>query len=97
MKMGDTYVVTGGMAFKTGQTVPSFLQTAIQYTVTGEVTDMPEMQQGRYNHACSSFKDSGGVTVSLTQSIYYISNSYYDIDTASIRRLGRYRNWHFFH
>ena len=54
--LGDSYVVTGG---------EYSLQTVAQYTLAGEVTYIADLQQGRYRHACSSFIDDNGVTVSL--------------------------------
>ena len=58
--LGDRYVVTGG---------EFSLQTVAQYTLAGEVTYLAELQQGRRKHACTSFIDDNGVTVSLVVNI----------------------------
>ena len=58
--LGDSYVVTGGV---------NSLQTVAQYTPSGEVTSLADLQQGRYLHACTSFIDDNGVTVSLSVNI----------------------------
>ena len=61
--LGDSYVVTGG-----GYS----LQNVTQYTLAGEVTYLADLQQGRENHACTSFIDDNGVTVSLLVNIINI-------------------------
>ena len=61
--LGDTYVMTGGA---------NSLQTVAQYSLTGEVTYLADLQQGRYWHACTSFIDDNGVTVSLSVNIINI-------------------------
>ena len=58
--LGDSYVVTGG---------EYSLQRVTQYSLTGEVTYLDDLQQGRYYHACTSFIDDNGVTVSLVVNI----------------------------
>ena len=58
--LGDSYVVTGGA---------NSLQRVTQYSLTGEVTYLADLQQGRYYHACTSFIDDNGVTVSLVVNI----------------------------
>ena len=40
------------------------LQRVTQYSLTGEVTELPDLNTGRYYHACSSFQNTEGVTVS---------------------------------
>ena len=57
--LGDRYVVTGGYNGSTYQTVA-------QYTVTGDVTYLAELQTGRYWHACSKFLDDYGELVSIS-------------------------------
>ena len=54
--LGDSYVVTGGYYS---------LQRVAQYSLTGEVTDLADLQQGRAAHSCTSFIDDNGVMVSL--------------------------------
>ena len=44
-------------------------QKAAQYSLSGEVTYLADLQQGRYDHACTSFIDDNGVTVSLVVNI----------------------------
>ena len=62
--LGDSYVVTGG-----GYS----LQTVAQYTLSGEVTPLADLKQGRYwGHACTSFIDDNGDTVSLLVNIINI-------------------------
>ena len=66
--LGDRYVVTGG--YQPGGNTG--LQTVAQYTLTGKVTYLADLQQGRSYHACTSFKDDNGVTVSLLVNIINI-------------------------
>ena len=61
--LGDSYVVTGGYSSR---------QNVTQYSLAGEVTNLTDLQQGRYLHACTSFKDDNGVTVSLLVNILNI-------------------------
>jgi len=61
--LGDSYVVTGGRYSQ---------QTVAQYSLAGEVTPLADLQQGRYFHACTSFIDDNGVTVSLVVNIVNI-------------------------
>ena len=58
--LGDSYVVTGGQYRE---------KTVAQYTLSGEVTYLADLQQGRIFHACTSFIDHNGVTVSLLVNI----------------------------
>ena len=53
--LGDSYVVTGGWHSP---------QKVTQYTLTYEVTYLADLRQGRHYHACTSFIDDNGVTVS---------------------------------
>ena len=57
--MGDRYVVTGGHDGSTN------LKTVAQYTVTGDVTDLAELQTERHGHTCSKFLDGDGHLVSI--------------------------------
>ena len=45
------------------------LKRVAQYSLTGEVTYLADLQQGRYYHACTSFVDENGVTVSLVVNV----------------------------
>ena len=54
--LGDSYVVTGGV---------NSLQKVAQYSLTGEVTYLADLQEGRAVHACTSFIDDDGVTVNF--------------------------------
>ena len=58
--LGDTYVMTGG---------GNSLQRVAQYSLSGEVTYLPYLKHGRWGHACTSFIDDDGVTVSLVVNI----------------------------
>ena len=59
--LGETYVVTGGR---------NSPKTAAKFSLTGEVTYLPSnLRQGRFDHACTSFIDDNGVTVSLVVNI----------------------------
>ena len=58
--LGDSYVVTGGY-FSLG--------IVAQSSSTGEVTYLADLQHGRWLHACTSFLDDDGVTVSLVVNI----------------------------
>ena len=53
--LGDSYVVTGGEFSR---------RTVARYSLTGTLTYLADLQEDRYRHACSSFLDSNGVTVS---------------------------------
>ena len=61
--LGDSYVVTGGLYS---------LQRVAQYSLTGEVTYLADLQQGRGVHACTSFIEDNGVMVSLVVNIINI-------------------------
>ena len=61
--LGDRYVVNGGLYSN------KVLQKVAQYSLSGEVTYLADLQQGRYRHACTSFIDDNGVTVSLVVNI----------------------------
>ena len=61
--LGDSYVVTGGYYS---------LQRVAQYSLIGEVTDLADLQQGRHYHACTSFIDDNGVTVSFVNIMKYL-------------------------
>ena len=58
--LGDTYVVTGGRYSQ---------KTVAQYSLTGKVDYLPNLQHVRWSHACASFKDDNGVTVSLVVNV----------------------------
>ena len=42
-------------------------KTVAKFTETGNVTYLPDLQEGRYSHACSKFVDNNGETVSFNQ------------------------------
>ena len=46
-----------------------------EFTETGQVTYLADLQEGRYSHACSKFVDDAGETVSF-RSIVNLVNSY---------------------
>ena len=41
------------------------MKTVAEFTETGQVTYLADLQQGRYEHACAKFVDNNGETVSL--------------------------------
>ena len=61
--LGDSYVVTGG---------EYSLQKVAQYSLTGEVAYLADLQEGRAVHACTSFIDDDGVTVSFVNIMKYL-------------------------
>ena len=54
--LGSAYVVTGGLY--------STKRSVTQYSLTGEVTELPDLLTGRCWHACSKFVNINGITVS---------------------------------
>merc|ERR1711988_1909267 len=54
--LGTSYVVTGGHDRK---------QRVTQYSLTGEVTELPDLINRRRDHACSSFQNTEGMTTLL--------------------------------
>ena len=58
--LGDSYVVTGGEFSR---------RKVALYSLTGTLTYLADLQEDRYRHACSSFLDSNGVTVSSSSSM----------------------------
>ena len=51
------------------------MKTVAEFTETGQVTYLPDLQEGRYWHACSKFVDDSGETVSFFLSRDYFVNS----------------------
>ena len=39
------------------------MRRVVQYSATGEVTEIPDLITGRFNHACSNFINNEGVEV----------------------------------
>ena len=60
VEVGDHYIVTGGFSSSEDDRA---LKTVAEYSQTGSVRYLPDMKQGRYWHACSSFINGGGETV----------------------------------
>ena len=56
IELNGNFIVTGGH--------PN-LKTVAEFTETGQVTYLADLQQGRYEHACAKFVDNNGETVSL--------------------------------
>ena len=52
--LGTSYVVTGGVYSD---------QRVSQYFLTGKMTRLPDLNDRRFDHACSQFVDNDGVTV----------------------------------
>ena len=42
-------------------------QRVTQYSLTGKMTRLPDLNERRFDHACSQFVDNDGVTVSTEQ------------------------------
>merc|ERR1712154_542688 len=58
------------------------LKTVAEYSQTGFVRYLPNMNQGRYHHACSSFVNGNGETVLLvTGGLTYPSGQSVDLDS----------------
>ena len=64
------------------------LQKVAQYSLSGEVTYLADLQQGRHYHACTFFIDDNGVMVSLVVNIIKKSDNCYVVDTAGSRGKG---------
>ena len=62
VEVGDRYIVTGGYEPSEDD---GALETVAEYSQTGFVRYLPNMIQGRYWHACSSFNNGGGETVGI--------------------------------
>ena len=60
VEVGDHYIVTGGYSSSEDDKA---LHTVAEYSQTGFVRTLPDMKQGRYFHACSSFINGDGETV----------------------------------
>ena len=56
--MNGNFIITGGKGS---------LKTVAEFTETGQVTYLPDLQEGRYYHACSKFVDNNGKTVSFNE------------------------------
>ena len=56
LEVNQRLIVTGGYYS---------LRTVAEFTLSGAVTYLPDLQEGRWAHACSKFLDSNGETVSL--------------------------------
>ena len=59
------FIVTGGVNSK---------KTVAEFTKTGQVTYLADLQVGRYWHACSKFEDDTGETVSFNELKTWSSN-----------------------
>ena len=53
----DTYVITGGYYSQ---------KKVTRYSRTGETETLPELNYGRFGHACEKFVNDEGATVSST-------------------------------
>ena len=65
--LGTVYVVTGGLDSQ---------QRVTQYSLTGEVTELPHLVTERYRHACSKYVNNQGVTVSYISKYESDNDSY---------------------
>ena len=62
MELDEKYIVTGGY---NSSEPDNALETVAEYSQTGFVRYLPNMNQGRYHHACSSFVNGNGDTVGI--------------------------------
>ena len=60
--MNGNFIVTGGQNGRRDSK-----QIVAEFTETGQVTYLADLQEGRYRHACSKFVDNNGETVSFNQ------------------------------
>ena len=61
--LGTSYVVTGAGNYDYKKHRYD-KQRVTQYSLTGEVTELPDLNTRRWSHACSQFINAEGVTVS---------------------------------
>ena len=62
MELDEKFVVTGGY---NSSEPDNALETVAEYSQAGFVRYLPNMIQGRYRHACSSFINVNGETVGI--------------------------------
>ena len=62
MEHDEKFIITGGYE---GSEPDWALETVAEYSQTGFVRYLPNMIQGRFHHACSSFVNSNGDTVGI--------------------------------
>ena len=60
MELDEKFIVTGGYE---PSEADEALKTVAEYSQTGFVRYLPNLIQGRYYHACSSFTNGDGETV----------------------------------
>ena len=58
IEVGDHFIVTGGRGGTSGG-----LNTVAKYSRSGFIGNLANLNQGRYNHACSSYVTDRGETV----------------------------------
>ena len=61
IELNGKFIVTGG--YDNGGS----RQTVAEFTVSGQVTYLTNLQTGRQTHACSKFVDNNGETVSFNE------------------------------
>ena len=66
IELNGKFIVTGGYDNGGG------IQTVAEFTVSGQVTYLANLQTGRYNHACSKFVDENGETVSFNCQLQHV-------------------------
>ena len=71
--VGEHYVVTGGWD---GNAPEEVLDKVAKYSQSGLVGYLPDLNQRRSDHACSSFISDGGVTVGFM--FYEISKLHHE-------------------
>ena len=62
MELDEKFIVMGGYEYSKPDNT---LKTVAEYSQTGFVRYLPNLIQGRFNHACSSFVNGNGETVGI--------------------------------
>ena len=62
VEVDDKFIVTGGLEYSEPDDA---LKTVAEYSQTGFVRYLPDLIQGRHDHACSSFVNGNGETVGI--------------------------------
>jgi len=87
IELAGNFIVTGGLFSK---------RTVAEITLSGQVTHLANLHEGRYRHACSKFQDSnGGTTLLVTGGwggIHETAETYLD-STEILRLTGTNPQW----
>ena len=71
IELNGKFIVTGGYDNGGG------IQTVAEFTVSGQVTYLANLQTGRNMHACSKFVDNKGETVSFDSQLQNVVRKHY--------------------